>query len=231
MIKAFASWSGGKDCSLALYRAKVGGMDVRYLANTVTEDKQLSCSHDISAAVIHRQSEALGIPIVQLPTTGDTYEAEFVKMLKSFKAEGIDGGVFGDIDFNPHREWIENVCRKADITPYLPLWEEDQRKLLEEFIEAGFVAVVITIKAEFFGKETLGQVVDRNFISQLDEMRKTKDITPCGEAGEYHTLVIDGPVFQKRLEITESEKVTRGDHHFLKILNTELKTKHSGEVP
>jgi diphthine-ammonia ligase len=227
MTRVFASWSGGKDCSLALYRAKVSGMDVRYLANTVTENRQLSCSHNMSAAVIHRQSEAMGIPIVQQPTTTETYEAEFIKMLKDFKSDGIDGGVFGDIDFNPHHEWIERVCRQADITPYLPLWEEDQRKLLEEFIDAGFIAVVITVKAEFFGAEALGQVIDRDFMRQLDEMRKTKDITPCGEAGEYHTLVIDGPVFQKRLEITESNKVSRGDYHFLEILGTELKTKQS----
>lgn len=228
-MKVFASWSGGKDCCLALYRAKVGGMDVRYLANTVTEDRQLSRSHDVSAAVIKRQSEALGIPIVQQPTADDTYEAEFIKMLKRFKAEGIDGGVFGDIDFNPHLEWIEKVCREAGITPYLPLWGDDQKKLLEEFIDAGFTAVVITIKAEYFGQETLGQVIDRSFISRLDEMQKTSDITPCGEAGEYHTLVIDGPIFQKRLEITGSRKVTRGEHHFLEILDTKLKTKQPAE--
>ena len=223
MYRVFTSWSGGKDCCLALHRAKTGGMDIRYLANMVTEDGQRSCSHGISAAVIKKQAEALGIPIAQRPTTSDTYEVEFVKMLQDFKQEGIEGGVFGDIDFSPHREWIERVCKGAGITPHLPLWQESQKKLMEEFIDAGFQAVVVAVKAELLGEEALGRTVDRKFLAYLAELGK--GITPCGEAGEYHTLVIDGPLFQKRLEITESEKVTRGDHHFLEILKIKLKAK------
>lgn len=229
MSRVFASWSGGKDCCLALYRAVGGGLDVRYLANTVTGDGERSCSHGISAAVIRTQSEALGIPIMQQRTAGDNYEAQFIKMLKDFKREGIDGGVFGDIDFNPHREWIERVCAEAGITPHLPLWDEDQKKLMEEFIDAGFTAVVVAAKADLFGEEVLGQIVDRNFIKQLEELDKTRDITPCGEAGEYHTLVIDGPLFKKRLEITDSKKVEREGIRFLEILGTELKTKRPAE--
>ncbi len=223
MYRVFTSWSGGKDCCLALHRAKTGGMDIRYLANMVTEDGQRSCSHGISAAVIKKQAEALGIPIAQRPTTRDTYEAEFIKMLRDFKREGIEGGVFGDIDFSPHREWIERVCKGAGITPHLLLWQESQKKLMEEFIDAGFQAVVVAVKAELLGEEALGRTVDRKFLAYLAEL--DKGITPCGEAGEYHTLVIDGPLFQKRLEITESEKVTRGDHHFLEILKIKLKAK------
>jgi uncharacterized protein (TIGR00290 family) len=223
MRKAFASWSGGKDCCLALHRAKAGGMDVRYLANMVTEDGKRSCSHGISATVIKRQAEALGISIVQHPTTGDTYEAVFIKTLKDFRQEGIEAGVFGDIDFSPHREWIEKVCTAAGITPHLPLWQENQVKLMEEFIDVGFKAIVVAVKAELLGKEALGRTVDRQFLAYLAEL--DKGITPCGEAGEFHTLVIDGPLFQKRLEIIETEKVTRGDHHFLEILKTRLIAK------
>jgi len=229
MSRVFASWSGGKDCCLACYRATASGLDVRYLANTVTEDGQRSRSHGISAAVIKKQAEALGIPIVQQRTAGDNYEAQFIKMLKIFRQEGIEGGVFGDIDFNPHREWIERVCAEAGMTPHLPLWGEDQKQLMEEFIDAGFVAVVIAVKADLFGEEVLGQKIDRNFINQLEELSQTRDITPCGEAGEYHTLVIDGPLFKKRLEITESQKVTRDDHHFLEILSTDLKAEQPAE--
>ena len=223
MQKVFASWSGGKDGCLALYRAMQNGMNARYLANMVTEDGERSCSHGILAAVIKKQAEAIGIPIVQKPTTHETYEAVFVETLKEFKREGIEGGVFGDIDFNAHREWIERVCKKAGITPHLPLWLNDQSKLMEEFIDAGFKSVVVAVKAELLGKEVLGRVVDRKFLKYLAGLNK--GITPCGEAGEYHTLVIDGPLFKKRLEIVKSEKVTRGEHHFLEILETELKTK------
>jgi len=223
MYRVFTSWSGGKDCCLALYRAKAGGMDVRYLANMVTQDGQRSCSHGILAAVIKKQAGALGIPIVQKPTTSETYEAIFIETLKDFKREGIEGGVFGDIDFSPHREWIERVCAGAGITPHLLLWQESQEKLMEEFIDAGFQAVVVAVKADILGKEVLGRKVDRKFLAYLAGL--DKGITPCGEAGEYHTLVVDGPLFQKRLAITESEKVTRGDHHFLEILKMELKAR------
>ena len=225
MSRVFASWSGGKDCCLACHRAIASGLDVRYLANTITEDGRRSWSHGISAEVIRVQSQAMGIPVMQRRTTGDNYETEFIKMLEALKQEGIEGGVFGDIDFNPHREWIERVCAEADMTPHLPLWGESQKKLMEEFIDSGFEAIAIAVRADLFGEEVLGQKIDRNFINQLGELGKTREITPCGEAGEYHTLVIDGPLFKKRLEITESRKVTRGEHHFLDILSTELKTK------
>jgi diphthine-ammonia ligase len=221
--RVFASWSGGKDGCLAVYRAKTGGRDIRYLLNMVTEDGQRSCSHGISAAVIKKQAEALGIPIAQRPTTSETYEAVFVKTLREFKREGIGGGVFGDIDFNAHREWIERVCRSAGIVPYLPLWLESQSGLMEEFIDAGFQAMVVAVKADLLGEEVLGRTVDREFMSYLTGLKK--GITPCGEAGEYHTLVVDGPLFEKRLDITKSEKVSRGDHHFLEIFEVKLRTK------
>ncbi len=219
-MKVFASWSGGKDGCLALNRALSAGLDVRYLANTVSADGQRSRSHGIAAAVIRTQAQALGIPIVQRPTTGNNYRDEFVKMLQAFKAEGIEGGVFGDIDFNAHREWIEGVCQETGITPHLPLWLEDQHKLMEEFIESGFIAVVVAAKAELFGEEILGRKVNKAFLAALG-----KNVTPCGEAGEYHTLVIDGPIFQQRLEITESQKVMRDDRHFLEITGLELQAK------
>ena len=218
MNQVFSSWSGGKDCCLAAYRASASGLKVRYLANTVTEDGQRSCSHGLSADIIRLQSRAMGIPLVQARTTRDTYEAEFKNMLRRFKQEGIDGGVFGDIDFNEHREWIERVCQETDITPHLPLWEESQDKLLREFVSAGFEAVVVAAKADLFDEEVLGRRVDMDFIEQLEELKETKGITPCGEAGEYHTLVINGPLFQKRIEIRETRNVLREERWFLEIL-------------
>jgi diphthine-ammonia ligase len=223
MNQAFASWSGGKDGCLALYRAKQAGMDIRFLVNMITEDGIRSCSHGIRAEVIKKQAGAMGIPIVQKPTTTDTYEKVFVDTLKELKKKGVTDGVFGDIDFNPHREWNERVCGGAGIRVHLPLWLEDQTKLMEEFIDAGFKSVVVAVKADLLGKEYLGRTVDKQFIADLAKLGK--GITPCGEAGEYHTLVVDGPIFEKRLEIIESEKVSRGDHHFLEILKTGLTAK------
>jgi diphthine-ammonia ligase len=225
MEKVFASWSGGKDCCLALNRALAEGLDVRVLANTVTAEGLRSCSHGMLASVIKTQAQAMGIHIVQQPTQGDDYRNKFVEMLKVFKGEGITGGVFGDIDFNPHREWIEGLCAETGMSAHLPLWGEDQSRLMEEFIDAGFSAVVVAVKADILGKEFLGMKIDRKFLASLG-----KDITPCGEAGEYHSLVIDGPFFKKSLVITGSEKVTRGDHHFLEITGTRLQSKRTARV-
>jgi len=223
--QVFSSWSGGKDCCLACYRAVNSGFSVRYLANTVTQDGQRSCSHGLRSDVLRIQSQAIGIPLVQQPTTRDTYEAEFKNMIRRFKQEGIEGGVFGDIDFNEHREWIDRVCQEAGIVPHLPLWGESHDKILSDFLNLGFEAIVVAAKADFFGEEVLGRPIDEDFIKQLEGMRETKDVTLCGEAGEYHTLVIDGPLFQKRLEITESRKVLRDQHWFLEILSAELRGK------
>jgi len=226
MVKAFASWSGGKDGCLALYKAKQAGMDIRFLINMVSEDGERSCSHGIRATVIKNQATALGITIIQKPTTTDTYETIFINILKELKKKGVTAGVFGDIDFQPHREWDEKVCEAVGISCHLPLWQEDQTKLMEEFIDAGFKSVVVAVKADLLGKEVLGRTVDREFITYIKGLNK--NITPCGEAGEYHTLVIDGPIFKKRLEIIESEKVSRGEHHFLEILKTKLTVKKTG---
>jgi len=167
----------------------------------------------------------MGIPLVQRRTTWGNYEAEFKSMLRIFKQEGVNGGVFGDIDFEEHREWVERVCQEVDIVAHLPLWGESQDKILRDFIGLGFEAVIVATKANLLGEEWLGQRIDLDFIKHLDELKETKDITLCGEAGEYHTLVIDGPLFKERMEILKTRKVFRDTHWFLDILDTELRTK------
>ncbi len=222
MEQAFISWSGGKDCCLACYRATANGLQVRYLVNMVTEDGQWSRSHGLAAKWLQEQAQAIGISLVQRRTTTASYEAEFKGVLLALKQEGITAGVFGDIDFNAHREWIDRVCSETGITPYLPLWEENQNKLLGEFIGLGFEAVVVATRADLLGEEWLGRRLDSDFLSDL---AKLENITPCGEAGEYHTLVINGPVFRKRIEVIEANKVLRDGHWFLDIVKSELKPK------
>lgn len=225
MRKAFVSWSGGKDCSLACYRAIRDGLKVEYLANTVNQDGSRSCSHGIAASLIRMQSQAMGIRLLQQPTAPDNYEAEFKKMLSALKKEGIRDGVFGDIDFEPHREWIERVCGDEGVTPHLLLWGESQDKLMDEFIGLGFEAIVVATKADLLGEEWLGRRIDLDFLRELKTAGKTTPITPCGEAGEYHTLVIDGPLFEQRMDIHKAGKELRDSHWFLKISDCSLKVK------
>ena len=217
MVEAFASWSGGKDSCLACYRAIASGMKVRYLLNMVTEDGQWSRSHGLSAELLKVQAAAMGIPLVQRRTADSSYEAEFKGALASFRQEGITAGVFGDIDFNEHRQWIDRVCGAAGVTPHLPLWLQDQAGLLKDFINQGFESVVVATRADQLGEEWLGRRLDAGFLADLDELRKTKDITLCGEAGEYHTFVINGPLFRKRIEIIQTSRELRGGHWFLRI--------------
>ena len=225
MQQVFTSWSGGKDSCLACYRATVSGLKVHYLANMITEDGKRSWTHGQSPQLLHIQSQAIGIPLVQRQTTMANYEAEFKDLLLALKEEDITGGVFGDIDFEEHRHWIERVCGEVDITPYLPLWGESQEKIMRDFIDLGFEAIVVATRSDLLGEEWLGRTVDLDFLKLLDELGKTKEITPCGEAGEYHTLVIDGPLFKKRVEIVESRKVLREGRWFLEILKCDLRSK------
>ena len=225
MPDVFASWSGGKDSSLACYRAVTGGLKVRCLLNMVTEGGGRSRTHGLSAEVLQVQSRAIDIPIVQRQTSWDNYEAEFKDVLLSLKQDGIEGGVFGDIDLEEHRQWVERVCGEVEITPHLPLWGEWQDKIMGDFIGLGFEAVVVTTKADLFGEEWLGRRIDPDFLKRLDALGGSQDITLCGEAGEYHTFVTDGPLFNQRIEILETQTVLRDGYWFWEILKCELRSK------
>ncbi len=227
MTKAFVSWSGGKDCCLAAYKAIQQGIELNCLLNMTANDGGRSCSHGMAARWIRLQSEALEIPVLQYPTTHDNYAEVFTSTLLELVKQGVTAGVFGDIDFNPHREWIEKICALAGINPLLPLWLGDQNKIVNEFIRLGFEAKVVATRADLMGKEWLGRSVNRSFLKDIADFNK--DITPCGEAGEFHTLVIDGPIFKKRLEIRDAEIEKRDKHWFWDIKNIELVQKSWGK--
>jgi len=225
MHQVFTSWSGGKDGCFACYQAVASGLKVCYLLNMITDDGKRSWTHGQSAELLQVQSQAIGIPLVQRRTTMASYETEFKDILLTLKGQGVRGGVFGDIDLDEHRQWIERVCGEVDITPYLPLWGQAQEKILRGFIDSGFEAVMVTARADLFGEEWLGRRVDLDFLSHLSELKQTNNIQLCGEAGEYHTFVTDGPSFKKRIEILETNKVLREGHWFLEILKWDLKAK------
>jgi len=224
--QVFISWSGGKDSCFAAYLAETSGLKISCLANMITEDGKLSWSHGQSPELLQLHAKATGISLHQQRTSSENYEAEFINMLQSFKGKGIGGGVFGDIDFNEHRQWIERVCKQADITPHLPLWGKSQDDILREFIALGFETVIVATRADLLGEEWLGGKVDKDFLEQLSALKDKKmDITLCGEAGEYHTFVTNGPLFNKRIEILETRKFQKDNHWFLEILDTELREK------
>jgi len=227
MHQVFTSWSGGKDSCFACYRAIDMGLQTRYLLNMVTGDGQRSWTHGLPTELLQVQAQAIGVPLVQQRTTVANYEADFKQALHTLKQQGISGGVFGDIDLDEHRQWVERVCGEGEVMSYLPLWGQSQSAVMRDFIAAGFEAIVVAAKADLFGEEWLGRRVDLDFLKQLEKLSETKEITPCGEAGEYHTLVVDGPLFQRRVEVLATAKVLRDGHWFLDMLEFDLGPKKS----
>ncbi len=214
-MRVFISWSGGKDTSLACYRVKnLGNFKVEYLLNMTSEDGKVSRSHGVSSKLLKLQAESLGIPIIQRKVAWRTYEEEFKKAVLGLKKEGIQAGVFGDIDLQEHRDWVERVCKEIGIRPILPLWQENRKNLLEDFIRVGFKAIVVATNAQFLGKEWLGRKIDKEFIDTLEAL---VNIDLCGERGEYHSFVYDGPIFKKPVEFIVGKKILKDKHWFLEL--------------
>jgi uncharacterized protein (TIGR00290 family) len=160
----------------------------------------------------------VGIPLIQKEVSADMekYEMEFKAAASEIKSKGIEGMVFGDVYLEEHRDWVERVCKDLEILPIEPLWNCPPLKVVEEFIDLGFKAIVVSCKADIFGKDFIGRYLDKDLIQEL----KMRNICSCGENGEFHTFVIDGPIFKRRIEILESEPVLKEGfwrHWFLDI--------------
>jgi len=212
------SWSGGKDSCFACYRAMCRGYDISYLVNFISKEYKRVSFHGTEDRLIQLQAEALGIPLLQKETTGNGYEQEFKEAVRSLIPEGIKGMIFGDIYLQEHKDWVERVCGELGIEAVEPLWGEEQERILLDFIDTGFEAIIVSAKAHIFGKEVIGRKVDRNFFKYVKE----NGIDICGENGEYHTLVVNGPVFKKKIRITESKSITRDGYWFLDTVEYSL---------
>jgi len=214
-IKAFCSWSGGKESVLSFYRAKMAGIHIVCLLNMISEDGKYSCSHGVGSKLLRLQAEAMEVPIVQRNTTWETYEEEFKKVISGFKEREIRTGVFGDIDIQEHRDWVERICGEISLKAIVPLWKVEREKLIEEFIDLGFRAIIVATQADLLGKEWLGREIDERLV---EEIKATGNIDLCGEKGEYHTFVYDGPIFKKPVEFMMGRKRLKDRHWFLELL-------------
>ena len=221
-LKVAVSWSGGKDSCFSLYRATSSGLQPCFLLNMVNRDAKRSMSHGLDPKLIAAQAEVLEIPILQRETTWDTYEQDFKEAVAELKQQGVDGIVFGEIDIEGHKNWVERVCVELEVIAILPLWGDKPHTLLNEFLQAGFEAIVVSAKAEFFGDEWLGKRMSQDFIGELSRLHEEFNLHPCGEQGEYHTFVTDGPIFKRRIKIIDSHKVLREGYRFLDITRYEL---------
>ena len=209
-MKVFSSWSGGKECALATYKATSQGHEVSYLLNFISEDGERSRSHGTKASILALQAEAIGIPLIQVQTSWEDYEENFKKAVRELQDKGIEGGVFGDMDLEEHREWVERVCSEVGIKAFLPLWGIKAEDLIEEFLRLKFEAIIVATRLE---KNLLGKVLDKALVRQISKLGSH----PCGENGEYHTFVTDGPLFRKALKVTGGESKKRDNIWFREI--------------
>lgn len=188
---ALASFSGGKDSMLALHRARAGGVAVRWLLAMLEESGLRLRSHGVPLALMQAQADALGLELVTAAASWDGYQAAFVARLRELAARGARNAVFGDIDLQPHRDWEEQVCAEAGITPLLPLWGERRIDLAREFLDLGYSARVVCVDSRHLADDYCGRLYDAEFIASLPP-----GVDACGENGEFHTFVFDGPGFR-----------------------------------
>ncbi len=213
MTKVAVSWSGGKESCLACYRAISRGLEVSHLLNFVNKGSERSMGHGLDPELILAQSQAMGIPLVQRETSWETYERKFKDAVLELKRRGVKGIVFGDVDLQEHKDWVEKVCRELDVEPVEPLWGGDPMELLNEFVNAGFEAIVVRVRGDLLGEEWLGRRVNRVFLRDIAK----EPIHPLGEKGEYHTFVTNGPIFKHRIRILGSDKVVKDGYHSMVI--------------
>lgn len=214
MQKTFVmSWSGGKDSALAYYRAVLDGNVPVTLLTMFEEDGSKSRSHGLTLEIMEAQAERMGLPLEIGKADWNNYEKEFIRLLKNFKSEGIDMGVYGDIDLEDHRTWVQKVSKEADIEVSHPLWGEPRRELLEELIAEGFKAVITVVDTARMDPKFLG----REFTLELIEELEALGIDACGEEGEFHTVILDGPIFVEAVPVVFGQVIEAGQYRVLEV--------------
>ena len=193
---AVCSSSGGKDSLLALWHARQRGLKLATLLVMFDETGSRTRSHGIARELMEKQAEALGLGLVGPSASWSDYESVFVRTLHELHAREHRIAVFGDIDLEPHREWEQRVCAAAGMTACLPLWGRSRRELAEEVLALGFRAVVVCTDSRRLGDEYCGRPFDAEFLASLPP-----DVDPCGENGEFHTFVHDGPLFRHPVDV------------------------------
>ncbi len=183
---------------LALHRALDAGHEVEALLAMFDETGERSRSHALPPSLMQAQADALGIPLLMQRASWSDYEAVFTRQLLRFADQGITHGLFGDIDLQAHRDWEEKVCAAAGITATLPLWHEPRRALVDELLALGYRARVVCVDARFLEAGFCGREFDAGFIADLPP-----GVDACGENGEFHTFVFDGPRFAQPVAHTQ----------------------------
>jgi uncharacterized protein (TIGR00290 family) len=207
------SWSGGKDSCFALMQAISVGYKPRVLLNVLNEEGKISRSHGIPSFILQAQADTAQLPIHLISSSWDDYEKKFTAALSFLKdTYSLGYAVFGDIDLQPHRDWEEKVCSNAGLEAVLPIWQQNRKELVLKMLEAGIETMIVSCN-ETMGESYLGQIITPELITELDAM----GIDACGENGEYHTLVLDCPLFTEKIMVQVIEKINHENYWFSRL--------------
>lgn len=210
MKKAVVSWSGGKDSLYATMQALTQGYTPVVLLNVLNENGDFSRSHRIPKNILEAQAEVFQKPIHLISSSWQAYENKFTTALKTLKKQyNLEYAIFGDIDLQAHRDWEETVCATAGLQAVLPLWQQDRKALVLEMLESGIQTLIVscntTMEERFLGKQLTHSVIE-----ELERL----GIDPCGENGEFHTLVTDCKLFQKPIQVAIVQKLEHENYWF-----------------
>lgn len=202
------SWSGGKDSALALNELMKNGQPVAYLLATITRDYDRISMHGVRRSLLEKQAKSIGIPLEEIFLSKESsnveYEEKMSGKLYHLKANGVTTIGFGDIFLADLRKWREERTKSAGMDCIFPIWGRDTKEIASMFIRLGFKAVIACVDSKALGKEFVGREFDDALLSDLP-----KGVDPCGENGELHTFVYDGPIFKNKIEFSRGKVVLR----------------------
>ena len=209
MENVLVSWSGGKDSAIALYEIlKNQNYQISALLTTVTEGYDRISMHGVRRILLERQVASLGFPLeeVFIPknASNEEYETNMGRVLAKYKDSGVTSIVFGDIFLEDLRKYREDKLATLGMHGIFPIWKRDTRELARSLTVLGFKAITTCVDTNMLGRQFVGRVIDEQFLSELPAT-----VDPCGENGEYHSFVYDGPIFKERVAYTLGEVVLR----------------------
>ncbi len=205
-MRLAALFSGGKDSTFSIYLARQEGHEVKYLATVISENPDSFMYHTPNIGMTFLQSQCLGIQLVSIKSAGEK-EKEVGDLKKLLNGLQIEGVLAGAIASKYQYERVKKVCEELSLQVCTPLWGMDQGELLKKMIESGFEIILTAAAAEGLGEKWLGRKIDMKALKELKRINKKYGINIAGEGGEYESLVLDCPLFQRRIEITDSEKI------------------------
>jgi uncharacterized protein (TIGR00290 family) len=221
MKSVLVSWSGGKDSCMALREIeRTGNIRVEALLTTVTRDFDRISMHGVRRTLLERQAASLGIPLHQIfiskGASNDEYEAAMGEAFSQYRDRGIDTVVFGDLFLEEIRAYRERLIAKHNMASLYPVWGRDTSKLINDFISLGFKSAIVCVDPAKLDPSFVGRVIDEGLLAQLPP-----HVDPCGENGEFHTFVFDGPIFKNPVKFSFGEVVCRDSFWFCDLLPAE----------